>query len=103
MQNGFLILFLSGAAVEFAVCWLARKSRNRKLWQWAPALLSAMAAFSYCLWWSARSQMEFHEQGNCIGGALYVISFFILLIPPLMGIGAGRLFYWVFGSKETKE
>ena len=34
---------------------------------------------------------------------VYVILFFALLIPPLAGMGTGRLLYWAVFEREEKR
>lgn len=96
----FLLWGLAGLAVEFAVCRLSRKSRNRDIWRQLPVIVLVVGVFLYCVYWNVQSSREFHEQGNCIGGMLYVIGFFALLIPPLAGIGIGRFIYWAAFETE---
>lgn len=90
-----LFYFLAGLIVEFVVCRFSRKSRNQDIWRMLPIIILVVCDFLYCVHWGIQDRREFHEQGNCIGVMLYVIGFFGILIPPLTGIGVGRLAYWV--------
>lgn len=100
MEKVYLLWFLAGLALEFTVCWISRKSKNRDIWRLIPIIVLVVGDFLYCLYWNIRSSMEFHEQGNCLGGILYVIGFFMILLYPLAGIGAGWLAYWTIFERE---
>lgn len=101
METRFLLWFLAGLAVEFAACWGSRKSKNRDIWRFLPVILLTAGDLLFCLYWNVRSSREFHEHGNCLGGMLYVIFFFAILLPPLVGMGVGRLIHWtVFETKK---
>ena len=103
METIYLLCFLAGLAVEFAVCRVSRKSKNRDIWRLLPMLLLTVGDFLFCLYWNIQSSKEFHEQGNCLGGMLYVIFFFAILLPPLVGMGVGRLINWtVFETKKQE-
>lgn len=106
MEKGFLMMwvyFFLGLALKFGVCRVSRKSKRRDLWRLTPVLVLLAADFLCCRWESIQAGMKHHDQGNCIGVMLYVILFFALLIPPLAGMGTGRLLYWAVFEREEKR
>ena len=101
MEKVFLIIFIPSAVLEFGICCFTQKSKNSSVWCWVPFIVAAVADFLYCCWVNVQSNLTGpHQQGNCIGIFLYIIVFIYVLIFSWMGLGVGKLFYWVIKPQK---